>query len=77
MELGAFSVTLAVKDMHASKQCYETLGFEAAGGDNSHNWLILRNGETVTERLDRSAIRGQVVAMYERIAAQGRDVPRR
>ncbi len=45
--LGAFSVSLAVKDLQASQVFYEKLGFEQAGGDPSQNWLILRNG-TVT-----------------------------
>jgi predicted enzyme related to lactoylglutathione lyase len=47
MELGAFSISLAVKDIHASKAFYEKLGFEAFGGDISQNWLILRNKEHV------------------------------
>jgi catechol 2,3-dioxygenase-like lactoylglutathione lyase family enzyme len=45
MQLGAFSVSLAVKDIEASKSFYEKLGFEAFGGDASQNWLILKNGE--------------------------------
>ena len=45
--LGAFSVSLAVKDLHASKAFYERLDFAVIGGDASQNWLILRNG-TVT-----------------------------
>ncbi len=44
--LGAFSVSLAVKDLGASRAFYEKLGFADAGGDSKH-WLILRNG-TVT-----------------------------
>ncbi len=47
MELGAFSVSLAVKDIHASKAFYEKLGFKDFGGDISQNWLILKNGEHV------------------------------
>ncbi len=47
MELGAFSISLAVKDIHASKAFYEKLGFKDFGGDISQNWLILKNGETV------------------------------
>jgi predicted lactoylglutathione lyase len=47
MELGAFSVSLAVKDIHASRQFYEGLGFRAFMGDESKKWLILRNGPTV------------------------------
>ena len=47
MELGAFSVSLAVKDLAVSRAFYEKLGFEAGGGDPAHNWLILKNGDTV------------------------------
>lgn len=46
MELGNFSVSLAVKDIEASKQFYEKLGFTVFGGDQSQGWLILKNGET-------------------------------
>lgn len=46
MKLGAFSVSLAVKDIAASKDFYEKLGFEVIMGDQSQGWLILRNGET-------------------------------
>ncbi len=44
MELGAFSVSLAVGDLEASRDFYEKFGFEVVGGDASENWLILRNG---------------------------------
>ncbi|GAB3727035.1 hypothetical protein GCM10028862_03060 [Luteimonas pelagia] len=47
MELGAFSVSLAVKDLQASRDFYEKLGFTAMGGDAAQGWLILRNGTTV------------------------------
>lgn len=47
MELGAFSVSLAVKDIEASKVFYERLGFSIFGGDQSQNWLILKNGDHV------------------------------
>jgi len=47
MELGAFSVSLTVKDIQASKEFYEKLGFEFFGGDISQNWVILKNGDTV------------------------------
>ena len=43
MDLGAFSVSLSVKDIAASKAFYEKLGFESAGGDIAQNWVILRN----------------------------------
>ncbi|MBV2360223.1 VOC family protein [Thalassococcus sp. CAU 1522] len=47
MQLGAFSVSLAVKDLAASQAFYEKLGFDAMGGDATQGWLILKNGETV------------------------------
>ena len=47
MQLGAFSVSLAVKDIHASKAFYEKLGFTTMGGDIEQNWLILNNGTNV------------------------------
>ncbi|MCE7938552.1 glyoxalase [bacterium] len=46
MELGAFSVSLAVRDIAASRAFYEKLGFKTLGGDQSQGWLILRNGTT-------------------------------
>jgi catechol 2,3-dioxygenase-like lactoylglutathione lyase family enzyme len=46
MELGNFSVSLAVKDIAASKAFYQKLGFAKIGGDQANGWLILRNGET-------------------------------
>jgi predicted enzyme related to lactoylglutathione lyase len=45
MELGNFSVSLAVKDIEASKLFYEKLGFTVFAGDQSQNWLIMKNGE--------------------------------
>jgi len=47
MELGAFSVSLAVKDLAASRSFYEKLGFAAMGGDPAQGWLMLKNGTTV------------------------------
>ena len=48
MELGAFSISLAVNDLEASRAFYENFGFEVVGGDPSQNWLILRNsGHTI------------------------------
>jgi lactoylglutathione lyase len=47
MELGAFSISLAVKDIEASRQFYEKFGFRVFGGDASQNWLILKNGDHV------------------------------
>lgn len=47
MQLGAFSLSLAVKDIAASKAFYEKLGFSTMGGEQSQGWLILKNGDTV------------------------------
>ena len=47
MELGAFSISLAVKDIAASRDFYEKFGFQVFGGDASQNWLILKNGDHV------------------------------
>lgn len=44
--LGAFSVSLAVKDIAASRAFYENLGFEQVMGDQAQGWLIIRNGDT-------------------------------
>jgi catechol 2,3-dioxygenase-like lactoylglutathione lyase family enzyme len=44
MELGAFSISLAIQDIEASRTFYEKLGFEAFAGDASQNWLIMKNG---------------------------------
>lgn len=47
MKLGAFSVSLNVKDIHISKAFYENLGFQSLGGDISQNWLIMKNESCV------------------------------
>ncbi len=47
MQLGTFSVSLAVKDIEASKTFYEKLGFTVFHGNQTQNWLIMKNGETV------------------------------
>src|SRR6185312_7452166 len=57
MQLGNFSVSLAVKDIAASRAFYEKFGFTVWGGDQEHNWLILKNG---------SAVIGLFQGMFER-----------
>jgi catechol 2,3-dioxygenase-like lactoylglutathione lyase family enzyme len=47
MELGAFSVSLSVKDIAASQDFYHKLGFEDFGGDITQNWLIMKSGSAV------------------------------
>ena len=47
MELGAFSISLAVKDLGASMAFYEKFGFKVFAGDASQKWLIMKNGDHV------------------------------
>jgi len=47
MDLGAFSISLAVKDIQVSKDFYEKLGFTVTGGNQEQNWLILKNDTTI------------------------------
>jgi catechol 2,3-dioxygenase-like lactoylglutathione lyase family enzyme len=47
MKLGAFSISLSVADIQASKQFYEHLGFEVFGGDITRNWVIMKNGNAL------------------------------
>jgi len=47
MKLGAFSVSLNVKDINVSKEFYEKLGFNVFGGDINHNYLIMKNGNAL------------------------------
>ncbi|MEZ6140920.1 MAG: VOC family protein [Zavarzinella sp.] len=47
MQLGAFSISLAVKDLQASRDFYEKFGFTVFGGDPTQNWLMMRNGDHV------------------------------
>lgn len=47
LPLGAFSVSLNVKDLQKSKEFYEKLGFSQMGGDMKHNYLIMKNGTTI------------------------------
>lgn len=58
MQLGAFCLSLAVKDLAASRAFYEKLGFQPTGGDETQNWLVLRNG--------RGATVGLFQGMFER-----------
>jgi catechol 2,3-dioxygenase-like lactoylglutathione lyase family enzyme len=47
MKLGAFSISLNVKDLKISKEFYENLGFTIFGGEMTHNYLIMKNGDTI------------------------------
>jgi len=47
MKLGAFSISLNVKDLQTSREFYEKLGFTKFGGQEEQNWLIMKNGEHI------------------------------
>jgi len=47
MQLGIFSISLTVKDLLASKAFYEKLGFSVYAGEESANWLIMKNGDHI------------------------------
>lgn len=47
MQLGSFSLSLAVRNLEASRQFYEKLGFTNFGGDPARHWIILKNGDLV------------------------------
>jgi predicted lactoylglutathione lyase len=47
MKLGAFSISLAVKDIQQSKSFYEGLGFSQLGGDINQKWVIMKNGNAI------------------------------
>ena len=47
MKLGAFSISLTVKDLLSSKEFYEKLGFSVFGGDTKMNYLIMKNGDAI------------------------------
>lgn len=61
MKLGAFSVSLAVKDLEVSRAFYAKLGFDAVGGDAAHNWLILQNSERTTIGLFQGMFEGNIM----------------
>ena len=47
MNLGAFSISLAVKDIEASRKFYEMFGFKSVMGNQAQNWLILKNSDHI------------------------------
>ncbi len=74
MELGAFSISLAVRDLTTSREFYEKLGFVAIGGDPAQNWLILRGGDT-TIGLFQGMFEGNILTFNPGWDAQGQDLP--
>jgi lactoylglutathione lyase len=73
MELGAFSVSLSVKDLTASREFYEKLGFQPVGGDPDENWQILRNGN-VTIGLFHGMFEGNILTFNPGWDSQARPV---
>lgn len=47
MQLGAFSISLAVQDLQASREFYQKLGFSDMGGAPDHGYLIMKSGDTL------------------------------
>lgn len=74
MELGAFSVSLAVADLAASRAFYEKLGFEQAGGNAEQGWLILRNAQT-TLGLFQGMFEGNILTFNPGWDAQAKALP--
>lgn len=74
MQLGAFSLSLSVTDLKASQAFYAKLGFEAIGGNEGQNWLILRNGETVLG-LFQGMFEGNLMTFNPGWDQQGKDLP--
>lgn len=61
MNLGAFSVSLSVRDLSASRDFYAKLGFSEVGGDAGKGWLILRNAESVTLGIFQGMFEGNLL----------------
>jgi hypothetical protein len=70
MELGAFSVSLAVKDIEASKLFYEKLGFAVCAGDQSQNWRIMKNDDH-TIGLFQGMFDKNILTFGERASSRG------
>ena len=73
MNLGAFSISLSVKSIAASREFYEKLGFRPVGGDSDQNWQILRNGE-VTVGLFQGMFEGNILTFNPGWDSQARPV---
>jgi catechol 2,3-dioxygenase-like lactoylglutathione lyase family enzyme len=73
MELGVFSVSLSVKDVVASREFYEKLGFSPVGGDPDEDWQILRNGD-VTIGLFHGMFEGNILTFNPGWDSQARPV---
>jgi lactoylglutathione lyase len=74
MNLGTFSVSLAVRDIAASRAFYETMGFEVFGGDQDQGWLILRNA-TSTIGLFQGMFERNILTFNPRWDRDAHEVP--
>lgn len=75
MNLGAFSVSLSVKDLAASRDFYARLGFHPVAGQASDNWLILRNGQHVIG-LFQGMFEGNILTFNPGWDQEGRETAR-
>ena len=73
MNLGAFSFSLSVKDLAASREFYEKLGFRPVGGNPDENWQILRNGD-VTIGLFHGMFEGNILTFNPGWDSQARPI---
>lgn len=75
MRLGAFSVSLAVKDIAASRNFYENLGFRVFGGDQSQNWLILKNDDETMIGLFQGMFTGNILTFNPGWDSNAKNIP--
>lgn len=73
MKLGAFSVSLSVKDIHTSKKFYEDLGFSVLGGDIEKNYLIMKNGSS-TIGLFKGMFQGNILTFNPGWDSNGKNI---
>ena len=73
MSLGNFSVSLAVKDLKASREFYETLGFAVFHDQSAHNWMILKS-PTATIGLFQGMFEGNILTFNPGWDADGQPV---
>lgn len=74
MQLGAFSVSLSVKDIAASRAFYEKLGFAVFGGNQDQNWLIMKNGTTLIG-LFQGMFEGNLLTFNPGWDAEAQEIP--
>jgi len=75
MQLGAFSISLAVQDLDASRVFYEKLGFAVVGGQAEQRWLILRNADAVTIGLFQGMFERNILTFNPGWSREATDLP--